>query len=69
MMITRLIDKHYRVVSTGLGIIVVSCSSISAVLLLDAPPPDGLRVLDPVATKVDPIVVEVSADVAWSGVP
>jgi hypothetical protein len=42
-MITRLIDKHYRAVSTGLGIIVVSCSSISAVLLLDAPPPDGLR--------------------------
>lgn len=52
-----MIDKHYRAVSTGLGIMVVSCSSISAALLLDAPPPDGLRVLDPVATKTTVLVL------------
>lgn len=38
-MITRPITRHYRAVSTGLGIMVVSRSSISAVLLLDAPLP------------------------------
>jgi hypothetical protein len=57
MTITRLIDKHYRAVSTGLGIMVASCTTISAGLLRAADPPDGLRVLDPVATKATVLVL------------
>jgi hypothetical protein len=51
------IAEYYRTVSTFLGIMVVSCSSVSAVLLWDAVPPDGLRVLDPVATKATVLVL------------
>jgi hypothetical protein len=40
-----------------LGITVASCSTFSAGLLWAAAPPDGLRVLDPVATKATVLVL------------
>ncbi len=48
---SQLITRDYPVLLKCLGIAVASCSAISAGLLWAAAPPDGLRVLDPVATK------------------
>ncbi|GAB2713795.1 hypothetical protein ACX801_18250 [Arthrobacter bambusae] len=48
---TELLAKHYRTILRCLGITVAACSAISAGLLWAAAPPDGLRVLEPVATK------------------
>ncbi|WP_284982331.1 hypothetical protein [Arthrobacter sp. efr-133-TYG-118] len=54
---TQLIARHYPAVLKYLGITVASCSAISAGLLWAAPPPDGLRVLDPVATKATILIL------------
>ncbi|MBB6407217.1 hypothetical protein [Arthrobacter sp. AZCC_0090] len=48
---SQLITRHYQALLKCLGIAVASCSAISSGLLWAAAPPDGLRVLDPVATK------------------
>lgn len=48
---TELLTKHYATILRSLGITVAACSALSAGLLWGAAPPDGLRVLEPVATK------------------
>lgn len=48
---SQLIARHYRTRLRGLGIMVASCSAVSARLLWAAAPPDELRVLEPMVTK------------------
>ena len=52
-----MISQYYRHFLSILGFLVAACSSISVALLWAAPPPAGLKNIDPVALKATTVFV------------
>jgi hypothetical protein len=52
-----MITQYYRPFLSILGFLVAACSSISVALLWAAPPPEGLKNIDPVALKATTLLI------------
>jgi hypothetical protein len=52
-----MITQYYRPLLSSLGFLVAACSSISLALLWAAPPPAGLKNIDPAALKTATVLI------------
>jgi len=52
-----MITQYYRPFLSTLGFVVAACSSISVALLWAAPPPEGLKNIDPAALKATTVLI------------
>lgn len=52
-----MITQYYRLFLSSLGFLVAACSSISLALLWAAPPPAGLKNIDPAALKTATVLI------------
>ncbi|MFB8369932.1 hypothetical protein ACFC25_11280 [Pseudarthrobacter sp. NPDC055928] len=52
-----MISQYYRHLLSILGFVVAACSSISVALLWAAPPPTGLKNIDPAALKATIVLI------------